>query len=329
MTVTIKDVASRAGVSTATVSRVLSDSPKVLPATRQRVVEAMTELDYRPSAVARSLRSKSTAVVGLIVSNIVNPFYPEVVRGVEDAMRRQGRSLLLCNAGESEELETEYLDLLLERRVDAVMVASGSLARRHHRRLVEFTRPVVLLNVAPQDDRLCAVLSDNHAGGVIAAQHLLACGYGQVVYVTGDAESVHGSERLDGVFEGAGGTSVHVVEGGGDLEGAAEATRHIAGRLEPPYGIAAHNDLTAVAVLSVLRDLGVSVPDAVGVVGFDDIALSAFVTPALTTVAQDKYRMGAEAAQTVDALLGGGEPRGILRLPVELVRRESTRTIGP
>lgn len=324
MTATIKDVAERAGVSTATVSRVLSDSPRVLPATRERVLDAMGALDYRPSAVARSLRLKDTAVIGLIVSDISNPFYPEVVRGVEDEMQRQGRSVLLCNSDNSEEREIAYLDLLIARRVDAVMVASGGLARRQQHRLAGFSSPVVFLNVAPSDDRTPGVLSDNHLGGRLAAEHLLQCGYQRVVYVRGPSESTHGSEREDGVMEGVGSAEVLVVDGGGDLQGGAAATLEAARRIRPPFGVAAHNDLTAVGVLSALRQLGIGVPDQVGVVGFDDIALSAYVTPALTTVAQDKYGMGVRAAQIVEALLSGEDVSDTVRLPVRLVERAST-----
>lgn len=328
MSATIKDVAQRAGVSTATVSRVLSDSDRVLPATRQRVIDAMGALDFRPSGVARSLRRKSTAVVGLIVTDISNPFYPEVVRGVEDATQRQGRSLLLCNAAESEEREAGYLDLLVERRVDAVMVASGGLARRQHLRLADYATPVVLVNVASSQGDLPAVVSDNRLGGRLAARHLLDCGYERVVYIAGSSESSHGSERQDGVLEGAGSAPVTVIQGGGDMPGGARAMMEAARWIQPPFGVAAHNDMTAVGALSALRKMGISVPEEVGVVGFDDVALSAYVTPALTTVAQDKYGMGVRAAEIVDELLAGGPSPGVERLPVELVERASTARRG-
>ena len=327
-TPTIKDVAQRAGVSTATVSRVLSDSPRVRLDTRERVLEAMGALDYRPSAVARSLRVKDTAVVGLVVTDISNPFYPEVVRGVEDEIQRQGRSVLLCNSGDSAEREIAYLDLLIARRVDAVMVASGGLARRQQSRLVEFSRPVVFLNVASPDGRIPAVLSDNRLGGRLAAEHLVECGYQRLIYVSGPSESAHGSERQDGVLEGAEPLEVHVVEGGGDLHGGAAAIMEVAHSVEPPFGVVAHNDVTAVGVLSALRRMKLRVPDQVGVVGFDDIAWSAYVTPSLTTVAQDKYGMGVRAAQLVKWLLSGEDVSGTVRLPVRLIERDSTNRVG-
>lgn len=324
MAATISDVAGRAGVSTATVSRVLADSERVLPETRRRVEEAIRELDYRPSAVARSLRRMTTAVVGLIVTDITNPFYPEVVRGVEDEARRQKRSVLLCNAAEDRGREEDYLNLLLERRVDAMVIASSGLARRQYAWLGTFPVPVVLINAESPDGRLPAVVSDNRSGGRLAAEHLLERGYRRVVHIAGPSDSGKTTERQLGVAEGAGDADLLAVSGGEDLEGGAKAMGEIASRLRPPFGVSAHNDLTAIGALSMLRELGWDVPGEVGVVGFDDVAWSAYVTPSLTTIAQDKYGMGAAAARTVDRLLAGESVTGTHLLPVQLIERTST-----
>lgn len=324
MTATISDVAKGAGVSTATVSRVLSGSPRVLPETRERVLAVMDELDYRPSAVARSLRKKSTAVIGLIVTDVTNPFYPEVVRGVEDEARQQGRSVLLCNAAEDPEREQSYLEVLLERRVDAVIVASNGFTRRQAEELRNLPIPAVLLNVIPVNARIPAVLSDNRAGGRIAAEHLVECGYPKFAHIAGPLDLDGKSERLNGVVDVLGESELLVVDGDGHLEGGANAMREIIQQMTPPFGVAAHNDLSAIGALSVLRDIGWDVPGQVGVVGFDDIALSGFVTPALTTVSQDKYGMGATAARTVDQLLAKQQVAATTIHPVKLVARGST-----
>lgn len=329
MAATISDVASRARVSTATVSRVLADSDRVLPETRRRVTEAIRELDYRPSAVARSLRLMTTAFVGLIVSDITNPFYPEVVRGVEDEARQQGRSVLLCNAAEDREREEDYLNLLLERRVDAVVIASSGLARRQYARLSAFAVPVVLINTVSPDDRLPAIVSDNRSGGRLAGEHLVEQGYERVVHIAGPSDSGKATDRQLGVAEAAGDADLLAEPGGEDLEGGANAMREIASGLQPPFGVSAHNDLTAIGALSVLRELGWEVPGEVGVVGFDDVALSAYVTPSLTTIAQEKYAMGVAAARTVDRLLAGESVVGTRLLPVELVERSSTAPRTP
>lgn len=324
MTATISDVAEMAGVSTATVSRVLSGSPRVLPETRDRVLAAMDELEYRPSAVARSLRKKTTAVIGLIITDVTNPFYPEVVRGVEDEARLQERSVLLCNAAEDPGREESYLEVLIERRVDAVIVASNGFTRRQADTLTNLPIPVVLLNVTPVNERLPAILSDNRSGGRLAAEHLVECGYPKFAHIAGPLDLDGKSDRLNGVIDVLGKEDLLVVDGTGHLEGGATAMREIADHMTPPFGVAAHNDLTAIGALSVVRDLGWEVPGQIGIVGFDDIALSRFVTPGLTTVAQDKYGMGVGAARIVDQLLAGEPVSGTTLLPVELIIRSST-----
>ena len=319
-------VAARAGVSTATVSRVLASSEKVSAQNRARVLEAMSELDYRPSGVARALRRRTTATLGLVVTDIVNPFYPEVVLGVEDAARRRGSSVLLCNAADDAERESGYLDLLLERRVDAAIIASGSMARRHAERLAAFPVPVVLVNTHPPINGLPAIVCDDHTGGWLAAQHLMSCGHRRVVHIAGPSEAGETSQRLEGAraaVDAHPGAELVVLAGDGHLEGGRRAMMQAARAVAPPFGVVCHNDLTAIGALSVARDLGLDVPGQIGIVGFDDIALSAHVGPPLTTVAQDKYEMGVWAVDAVAALLDGGHVDSRV-LPVELIVRRST-----
>ena len=327
MPATITDVAARAGVSPATVSRVLQGSPRVSPGALERVRTSMAELDYRPSGVARSLRRQRTGTLGLIVTNITNPFYPEIVRGAEDAAQHMGSSIILCNAAEDPEREIAYLDLLLERRVDGVIVAAGGLTKRHEEFLAAFPFPLVTINADLPGGQVPAVLSDDHDGGRAAACHLLELGHTRLVHISSPAVRESFSLRLDGVKEAIAASgrdvSLEVVEGDGYLDGA-QATREVAGRLRPPYAIIAHNDLTAVGAMHALFELGVRIPDQVSVVGFDDIALAAYLNPGLTTIAQDKYAMGRLAVETIVRMLAGETVRGNLMLPVRLVVRGST-----
>ena len=327
MPATIAHVAAHARVSAATVSRVLQGSPRVSPAARERVETAIAALGYRPSGVARSLRRQQTGTFGLIVTDINNPFYPEIVRGAEDAAQHEGRSLILCNAAEDPERELAYLNLLLERRVDGVIVAAGGLTTRQAQLLRAFPVPLVLVNAALPGGPIPSVVSDNVAGGRAAVDHLLDLGHTRLVHVSGPAVRDATSLRLDGVRAAiaASGREVtlEVVEGDGYLAGGA-AARGIAARLAPPYAIIAHNDLTAVGVIHALFDLGIRVPDEVSVVGFDDIALAAFTNPGLTTVAQDKYGMGRWAVEAITRLQAGEPVRGPEVLPIELVVRRST-----
>lgn len=326
MGVTIADVAAHADVSTATVSRVLAGVDSVNPAKRARVLAAIEELDYRPSGVARALRRRSTATLGLVVTDIANPFYPEVVLGVEDEAHRRGFSVLLCNAANDPERESAYLDLLLERRVDAAIIAAGSMAQRHKDRLTDFPVPVVLANARPAPDGVPAVACDDHTGGWLAGAHLLSCGHRRILHIAGPAAAGETPVRLEGVRAAVAArddAELQIIDSDGHLEGARRAMMAVAEQMEPGYGVVAHNDLTAIGALSALRDVGLSVPAQVGVVGFDDIALSAYVDPPLTTVRQDKYAMG---AWTVDAVARrlDGEDVDSVTWPVELIVRRST-----
>lgn len=324
MGITITDVARRAGVSVATVSRVLARSDNVRPETRRRVEEAIEELDYRPSAVARSLRRRTTATLGLIVTDVRNPFYPELVRGVEDVVHASECSVLLCNSGDDPSREGAYLDLMVDRRVDAVIVASAGLARRQADCLRTMDVPVVLANVTPAGLGLPAVLSDDRRGGELAGRHLEEQGYDHIVHLAELAEGGQVSDRVLGA-QAVAGDALEVHPADGSLDGGMAGARQVLHRLRPGSAILGHNDLTAIGAMSALKEAGRSVPDEIGVVGFDDIAMSAHVSPSLSTIAQDKYGMGAWAARTVQRLLGGEQVDCTTVLPVELVVRDSTR----
>ena len=164
MAATIGDVAERAQVSTATVSRVLAGVGRARPETEARVLAAARELDYRPSGVARSLKRQTTETLGLIVTDIENPYFPELVRAVEDAARAEGYAILLCNAADDPEREAGYLELLVERRVDGLIIAASSLGGRHAEWLAAPPLPVVLVNTTAADVDLPSIHSDNRAG---------------------------------------------------------------------------------------------------------------------------------------------------------------------
>jgi LacI family transcriptional regulator len=326
---TIIDVARMAGVSRGTVTRVLAGSPRVLPETRVRVLEAIAALDYQPSSIARALRLQQTRTVGLVVTDITNPFYPEVVRGFEDAAQRLGLGVLLSNAAEDPDREARCLALLRERRVDAVVIAAGGLRHRQADALRAFPVAVVIVNASSPDPRIPAVLSDSREGGRLAAQHLIDLGHRQLVYVLGPREADETPVRLEGARAAAraarrSGVSLRVVHGDGHLAGGTAAARAVAADLTPPFALLCHNDVTAIGVMHGLAGLGLRVPDDVSVVGFDDILLTDYTVPPLTTVAQDKYMMGRRAVEIVDRILAGETVSGTERLPVHLVVRGTT-----
>ena len=359
MPTTIGDVARRAGVSTATVSRVLTGQGRARPETRDRVVAAARDLGYRPSGVARSLRQRATRTIGLIVTDIENPFFPQLVRAVEDAARELGYAILLCNADDDPERESGYLELLVDRWVDGVVIAASSLGGRHREWLADAPLPIVLVNSAERGVGLSTVASDNRAGGDLAASHLLELGHRRFAVLAAPPRNIDGPARLAGARAAiaAGGVAEDAIRVAVGDAGVAGGERAAAEALAADPGltaIVAYNDLMAIGAMRAVRAAGRRVPGDVSVVGFDDVDLAAYVDPPLTTVAQATSEMGrwavtrladelaARSAARVGAEAGPGPAAGTqteggnghlgpdalapanLVLPVSLRVREST-----
>jgi LacI family transcriptional regulator len=344
MATTIADVARRAGVSTATVSRVLAGHGRARTETKERVYAAARELGYRPSRVARSLRQRATRTIGLIVTDIENPFFPQLVRAVEDAARELGYAILLCNADDDPERESGYLDLLVDRWVDGIVIAASSLGARHRDWLADAPLPIILVNSAEQGLGLSTIASDNRAGGGLAAEHLLALGHSRFGILSAPPRNVDGPSRLAGTrgaitAAGIGAATVAVAAGEATVGGGERAASEVLDADPDVTAIVAYNDLMAIGAMRAVRATGRRVPHDVSVVGFDDVDLAAYVDPPLTTVAQATTEMGRwavtrltdEMADRAASRAGGNGPtRGRLGeaahvvLPVSLRVREST-----
>ncbi len=329
---TIRDVARRAGVSTATVSRVLAGigNPKV--ETAGAVLAAVEALDYRPSAVARSLRMRRTNTFGLIVTDIQNPFFPELVQAADDAAREVGYSILLGSAAFDEHRAVHYLDLMADRRVDGMIVASSQVTEESWRWLSESPVPVVVVNAEPANVPITVITSDNRAGMRMAAEHLLGLGHRRMAYVRGLEGITADQPRVEGFREAcreAGIPAADLLELRGDAQfaGGERAVAELLAAGTDVTAIACHNDITAIGALRALRAAHVRVPADISVMGCDDIAAASWVVPALTTIAQQKAEMGRMAVERLLAMLDAGEG-GIapetIRVPMVLQVREST-----
>jgi LacI family transcriptional regulator len=335
VTTTIRDVASRAGVSTATVSRVLSGAARGRPATARRVLAAARDLEYRPSGIARSLKRHRTHTLGLIITDIQNPFYPELVRAVEDAARAVDHSVMLVNGAEDPERERRALEELAERWVDGIIIAASQMTARHTDWLAGATIPIVLVNSRVPDVPIPAILSDNRAGGRLAAEHLLGLGHRRIGYLTAPPQNAAVAERLAGARDALAAAGVDpapmpVEQGDGHVAGGQAAMSRLLGRQPELTGILCHNDLTAIGAIRALKAAGCRVPDQVSVVGFDGIDLAEYVEPPLTTVVQQTTEMGRWAVERLVRASGGGDPRGpgsTVLLPVTLRRRGSTAPV--
>ena len=266
-------------------------------------------------------------MIGLILTDIQNPFYPELVRGIEDEVQRLGYSLILCNSDDDPEREISYLDFLASHRAAGIIVCADGVLKRHRAKLLSQRAKIILVNVQKEDTKLATVLSQNFKGGEIAASHLAKCGYPKIIYIGNALERGFGSLRLDGVKKGAGKVKLEIVYSDDTLEAGARVAEEIAKKFKPPFGIVAHNDLTAIGAMHALIEKKIQIPQEVGIVGYDNIALSAYVTPALTTINQNQYQLGAEAMSMLDDLIKGSKGKSRRVVQSELVLRKSTTKI--
>jgi LacI family transcriptional regulator len=329
---TIRDVARRAGVSTATVSRVLAGIGKSRPETAAAVMAAVDELGYRPSGVGRALRMKRTHTLGLIVTDIQNPFFPELVQAADRAARGLGYSILLGSAAYDEHRAMDYLDLMVDRRVDGLIVASSQLSDESWRWLETSPVPVVVVNAEPAGVAVPVITSDNAGGTRLSTEYLLGLGHRRFAYIRGYAGFTADLPRVEGfraacADAGIPDAEIFEVRGDGLAEGGERAANELIDAARPMTAIVCHNDVTAIGALRALRRAGRHVPDEVSVVGCDDIAAASWVVPALTTLAQQKSEMGRLAVERLAAALGDPEhlpPPDPVRLSMSLRVRESS-----
>lgn len=316
---TIVDVAARSGVSTATVSRVLSGSRAASDGARAKVLAAAEALDYRPSAVARALKLQSTRTIGLVVTDIENPFFPQLVSAIEAEATTHGYGLLLCNTTDDEARELAALRLLVEQRVDGIMLASSRVMRRHAGLLRSLGVPVVLVNSGGVPD-LPSVDTASRRGARLAAEHLIGLGHRRLAHITAPRSNAAAGERLAGVRDAvrAARAELTVVPGDGRVDGGARAAASVP---SSATGIVCYNDLTAIGAMRALRSAGRRVPEDVSVIGFDDIEMAAWTDPPLSTIRQPTGAMGRWA---VARLIGADEEPRQVHLEPELVIRAST-----
>lgn len=344
MTATIRDVAVRAGVSTATVSRSLRGHANVAPETRAAVALAARELRYRPSGVARSLKLRSTRTIGLIVTDIENPYFPQIVRAVEDAARAAGYSVLLADGRRDPDREIESLEVLADREVDGLIIASTALTRRHTARIRELRCPIVIVNSESTIPMVPAILSDNVSGGRLAAEHLLSLGHRHFAFValpredaSAEFDRVRGA-RLALAEGGPADSALVVVPGETGVSGGEMAVTAALRESPRTTAVICANDLTAIGAIRGLRRSGRAVPLDVSVVGFDDIDIVSHLDPPLTTIRQATTEMGEWALASLrERMTGELKPEALaldsktsptVRLDVTLVVRESTAAPG-
>ncbi|MCU0313716.1 MAG: LacI family transcriptional regulator [Solirubrobacteraceae bacterium] len=330
---TSSDIAREAGVSQATVSRVLNGSDRVAPGTRDRVLAVIERHGYAPSALARGLVTNRSQLIGVIVADITNPFYPEFIEAIGESLAARELRMLFYNGGLGD--EEAYVRLLLEHRVEGIIFTSALRSSQAVRRLVDERFPLVLTNRSVDGADCDVVVGDNPAGAQAAAQHLLDLGHRRIGLITGHAEASTSVERAAAFatrLEAAGvELPAHLVR---DAAFDQAAARRVAVEMltgpDQPTALMCVNDVMAFGALNAARSLGLRVPEDVSVMGFDDIPMAGWEAFRLTTVRQPLAEMARASVRLLsERIAERGRPAQRLVYPSDLIVRDTTAVPAP
>lgn len=327
----IKQVAARAGVSSATVSRVLAGSAPVTEGNRERVLQAVAELGYRPNRIASNLRRQQSQTIGVVVADIGNPHFAEMLRTVEAAAYRQGYRVLLCNTDDQAEKQRSYLEVLAAERVQGVILAPSEPNGAEIGELWDLGIPVVAFDRSVTEGRTDAVIADNVEGVRRATELLLDAGHTRVGFVSGAAGLQSGDERLVGYETAmrARGLAPHVANGEFHIQPAQEATSRLLDAGDGLTGLVVANNLMTIGALRAIRTHGLRIPEDIAIVAIDDPYWAEFVEPPLTAFAQPVRRMAESAfALLLERIAGERSQTKCVVFGFDLRLRRSCGTAG-
>ncbi|HHF3133145.1 TPA: substrate-binding domain-containing protein [Vibrio diabolicus] len=338
---TMKDIAKLAGVSTSTVSHVINKTRFVSEEISERVNNAAKELNYyAPSALARSLKVNRTKTIGMLVTTSTNPFFGEVVKGVERSCYHKGYSLILCNTEGDNERMRQSINTLLQKRVDGLILMCSSLEGE---RIDVFERypdiPVVVMDWGPMLFTSDKIQDNSLRGGYLAAKYLIDCGHTEIGCITGPLIKHQAQMRYEGYKRAMNEASLEfnanwIIESDFECEGGYQAFMKMAQRGTLPSSIFVSNDMMAMGVINAANELNIKVPEQISIIGYDDIHIAKFMSPSLTTIHQPKYRLGQAAVETLvrklddkstEAQVVQLEPTLVERKSVKILKSSSTR----
>ncbi|CAI6022162.1 catabolite control protein A [Cohnella sp. JJ-181] len=309
MTVTIYDVAREAGVSMATVSRVVNNNPNVKPQTRKKVYEAIERLGYRPNAVARGLASKKTTTVGVVIPDIANANFAEVARGIEDIANMYHYNIILCNADKRKEKEIRVINTLLEKQVDGLLFMGGVVTDEHIQAFNTSNVPIVLCATTDEKGTMPSVDIDHETAAYDAVRKLIAEGHVRIAMISGTLQDpANGYARYQGYKRALEENGIALDEslvrvGNYRYESGIEAVHYFLELSERPTAVFAATDEMAIGAIHGIQDAGLTVPGDISVIGVDNIRLASMVRPLLTTVAQPMYDIGAVSMRLLTKLM--------------------------
>lgn len=330
---TIYDVAEKAGVSIATVSKVINRTGRISDKTRQKVLQIIEELEYQPSVVASALTGKSTYTVGLLIPDLANPFFAEIARSVEDRGHELGFNVVICSTDNDLNKESEYISLLQQKRVDGIILATGVRNDSLLKELIRKKVPIALIARDLPAFAVNSVLVDDFIGGYLATSHLIGLGHRRIALISEDLSLSSSKERLRGYLhaleEALLGYDESLVKVSDfTVEGGKRVMRELLRSADAPTAVFALNDLLAIGAVQAAREEGLSIPDNLSVVGFDNTILATIIDPPLTTVAQPIQEMGAKVMDLLiqEVKQESGIKQRVVLLP-QLVVRKSTAAV--
>lgn len=330
MTVTIYDVAREAGVSMATVSRVVNNNPNVKPQTRKKVFEAIEKLGYRPNAVARGLASKKTTTVGVVIPDISNQIFAEVARGIEDIATMYHYNIILSNADKKKEREIRVVNTLLEKQVDGLLFMGGTITEDHINAFNTASVPIVLCATSGESKVIASVDIDHEQAAYDAVKYVIDQGHTNIAMISGPLEDLtNGYARFQGYKRALEEANLPLREeyvriGNYRYESGLEVSQYFLELAERPTAIFTATDEMAIGTIHKIQDYGLNVPNDISVISVDNIRMASMVRPQLTTVAQPMYDIGAVSMRLLTKLMKKEEvDDNQVILPHELIIRHS------
>lgn len=335
--VTIKDIAKELNISCSTVSRALKDFPGISPTTKKAVIELADKYNYRPNAIALSLRNQKTNIIGVVIPETVHFFFSTVISGIEDAAMKEGYNVMICQSNENYDREGDCIDALMSARVDGVLVCisreTSDLA--HLKKVVNDGTPMVFFDRLVQGMNASSVIVDDYQGGYDAVEHLINQGCKNIVHLSGPENLIIGRKRIEGYSSALEDNNMpikseYIVEcrNGTQEEAEAAMDKLIASGM-PIDGVFASNDMAALGALISARKAGIKVPQDLAIIGYSDWQFSSMVEPALSSVSQPGYEIGKEAANLMLQEINHKEKQKsqIKILDTEVIVRASSKRI--
>jgi len=336
MPITVKDIAKKAGVSHSTVSRALHGSSLIANETIKRIKQIASDMGYSPSAAARALKTNRSQVLGIVLSSVEDPFFSEILQGIESGVQGSGYSLFIAAAHREPKREHEIVQAMVEHRVDGVIICSTTFSGEQSGQLLQYSVPMVVINNQAAEDFRYSIYHDDVDGSRQVARHLIELGHRRIAYLGNLLSGRTTLDRLTGLrleMESNGlalpAEYIHEAAGGNSQNGI-EASQYFLDLPQRPTAIVCFNDMLAIGVLKGLHQFNVRVPDEISVTGFDNIIFSAYTNPPLTTLDQPKQFIGAEAARLLLELLNStnasknSEQQSVRILKGKLLVRAST-----